>query len=282
MLDPGHYGSNYNQSPVCSGYYESARMWKLTMMLKEELEAYGIEVGLTRTNINTDVELVTRGRLAKGYDMFISIHSNAAANSIPSAPWMITLAPDGKTTIDEVSVKLAKQLGPVISSIMNVDKPYYYTRTVDFDRDGNGYIDDEYYGVLFGAKSVGVPALIIEHSFHTNKYAAEWLMSDSNLQLLAKAEARVIANFYGLEYTLMEKKLIERVEELEAKLAKMEHNIATVTPKYNWVTSCPEWATSTIHKLHSQGFLKGNEAGELKLSEDLCRILVILDRAGAF
>lgn len=282
MLDAGHYGSNYNQSPVCSGYYESARMWKLTMMLKEELEAYGIEVGLTRTNINTDVELVTRGRLAKGYDLFISLHSNAAARSTPSAPWLITLAPDSKTSIDETSVKIANQLGPVVSSAMNVDKPYYYTKTVDFDRDGNGFIDDEYYGVLFGAKSVGVPALIIEHSFHTNKHAAEWLMSDSNLQFLAKEEARTIANFYGLEYTLMEKKLLEKIEELENRLSRMEDKTATAIPKYNWVTSCPEWAAPTIHKLHSRGFLKGNDAGELRLSEDLCRILVILDRVGAF
>lgn len=282
MLDAGHYGSNYNQSPVCSGYYESARMWKLTMMLKEELEAYGIEVGLTRTNINTDVELVTRGRLAKSYDLFISLHSNAAGSSTPSAPWLITLSPDNKTSIDEVSVKLANQLGPIISSVMNVDKPYYYTKTVDFDRDGNGYVDDEYYGVLFGAKNVNVPALIIEHSFHTNKYAAEWLMSDSNLQLLAKEEARTIANFYGLEYTLMEKKLLEKIEELENRLSRMEDKLATAIPKYNWVTACPEWAVPTIYKLHSQGFLKGNEAGELRLSEDLCRILVILDRVGAF
>ena len=282
MLDAGHYGSNYNQSPVCSGYYESARMWKLTMMLKEELEAYGIEVGLTRTNINTDVDLVTRGRLAKSYDLFISLHSNAAGSSTPSAPWLITLAPDNKTSIDEVSVKMANQLGPIISSVMNIDKPYYYTKTVEFDRDGNGFIDDEYYGVLFGAKNVGVPALIIEHSFHTNKYAAEWLMSDSNLQLLAKEEARTIANFYGLEYTLMEKKLLEKIEELENRLSRMEDKTATSVPKYNWVTACPEWASPTIHKLYSRGFLKGNEAGELRLSEDLCRILVILDRVGAF
>ena len=195
---------------------------------------------------------------------------------------MITLSPDNKTSIDEVSVKLANQLGPIISSVMNVDKPYYYTKTVDFDRDGNGFIDDEYYGVLFGAKNVNVPALIIEHSFHTNKYAAEWLMSDSNLQLLAKEEARTIANFYGLEYTLMEKKLLEKIEELENRLSRMEDKIATAIPKYDWVTACPEWAVPTIYKLHSQGFLKGNEAGELRLSEDLCRILVILDRVGAF
>lgn len=252
------------------------------MMLKEELEAYGIEVGLTRTNINTDVELVTRGRLAKSYDLFISLHSNAAGSSTPSAPWLITLSPDNKTSIDEVSVKMANQLGPIISSVMNVDKPYYYTKTVEFDRDGNGFIDDEYYGVLFGAKSVGVPALIIEHSFHTNKYAAEWLMSDSNLQLLAKEEARTIANFYGLEYTLMEKKLLEKIEELENRLSRMEDKLGTAIPKYNSVTACPEWAVPTIRKLHSQGFLKGNEAGELRLSEDLCRILVILDRVGAF
>jgi len=47
MLDAGHY-AYYNQSPAIKTYYESKMNWKLHLMLKEELEKYGIKVGLTR------------------------------------------------------------------------------------------------------------------------------------------------------------------------------------------------------------------------------------------
>ena len=44
-LDAGHYGK-YNRSPAVPAYYESVRMWDLHLLLKAELEKYGIEVRL--------------------------------------------------------------------------------------------------------------------------------------------------------------------------------------------------------------------------------------------
>lgn len=52
-------------------------------------------------------------------------------------------------------------------------------------------------------------------------------------------------------------------------------------PRYNTVQECPEWARNTIQKLTDKGFLNGTGAG-LNLSEDMIRLLVILDRAGNF
>ena len=198
MLDPGHAGDYFNASPVVPGYYESTMAWNLTHKLKAELEKYGFEVGLTRSNKYEDPELTTRGMRAKGYDLFLSLHSNAAGSEAPDAPWIIHFTSDNKTNVDEKSRDIAYVLGPVVSQLMGVSDPYYYTKSVDFDRDGNGYIDDEYYGVLFGAKKVGVPGVIIEHSFHTNTKATKWLMSDANLQKLAEAEAKAIATYYGI------------------------------------------------------------------------------------
>lgn len=281
MLDPGHAGNYYNASPVVPGYYESAMTWKLAQKLKKALEAYGFEVGLTRQTINEDPELTERGRRARGYDLFISLHSNAAASEKPDAPWMIHFLPDGKTHIDETSSAIAHVLGDVVSKVMGVSAPVYYTKGVDFDRDGNGYLDDEYYGVLFGAKSVGVPGVILEHSFHTNKAAAEWLMRDKNLMKLAEAEAEALAEFYGMkgEKQQMEElkkqveKLTKRVEELEdqakVKWAYIDGNL-------------PKWAAPTIKKLANRGVLKGNTENSFELSRLFMRILVILDRAGVF
>ena len=283
MIDPGHVGSYYNASPVVPGYYESEMAWKLSLKLKAALEEYnGIEAMLTREK-DEDPELTARGRMAKGFDLFLSIHSNAAASEVPDAPWIITLSPDGKTGIDEISREIGGVLGPVISGVMGVSVPYYYTKQVDFDRDGNGYLDDEYYGVLFGAKSVGVPGVILEHSFHTNERATRWLMSDENLTALAELEAAAIAEFYEKEkkedMTRGEK---EALRDFDKRITKLEGEAEHTRKKYNWATACPSWARETVHKLTQKGVLKGDENGQLGLSEDMCRLLVILDRAGAF
>lgn len=284
MIDPGHAGYYYNKSPVNDNYYESRAMWELANYLANALIARGFYVGMTRDSIQLDPELTYRGRLAKGFDAFISLHSNAASNANADAPWLIHYSSDDLTGIDEESKKLAHALGPVISELMGVSAPYYYTKACDFDRDGDGRVGDEYYGVLFGAKSVGVPGLIIEHSFHTNAKAAKWLLSDKNLMALAEAEADALAKYYGMEepMTASERKEFESLEEKVAKLEKELAKLNNAKIQYNWTLACPKWAQATVHKLHQKKILEGDEKGQLRLTEDMCRILVMLDRKGLF
>ena len=51
--------------------------------------------------------------------------------------------------------------------------------------------------------------------------------------------------------------------------------------RYNTVEECPAWARETIQKLVNREYLNGTGEG-LDLSADMVRMLVILDRAGAF
>ena len=51
--------------------------------------------------------------------------------------------------------------------------------------------------------------------------------------------------------------------------------------RYNTVSECPAWARETVQKLVDRGYLNGTGEG-LDLSADMVRLLVILDRAGAF
>lgn len=280
MIDPGHAGDYFNQSPVVPKYYESTMTWDLSKYLKTALENRGFIVDLTRVSKYDNPELTERGRRAAGYDLFLSIHSNAAASETPDAPWIIHFSNDNKTTLDEKSKAIAQVLGPVISDTMGVGEPYYYNKNCgEYDRDGNGYYDDEYYGVLFGAKSVDVPGIILEHSFHTNKKVAEWLLNKDNLERLAEAEADALATYYGLEdaMTTAEKKEFEalktRVKELESQ----------VKPKWAYIdNNLPKWARPTIQKLAEKGHLKGNDKNSFELSYLMMRILVILDRAKIF
>lgn len=198
-LDAGHYGSRYNAGAV-SGYYESAVMWTLHNYLAVELEALGIEVRKTRTT-QADMDLIARGKKSTGADLFISLHSNAEKTGKADAPLGIYFIDDNCGAIDEQSKEIAKLLSGVVASTMGTaSQGKIWTRSSDYDRDGNGYKDD-YYGVLRGAHAVGTTGIIMEHSYHTNAAAAAWLLNVGNLQKLAKAEAKVIADWFGVSKT---------------------------------------------------------------------------------
>lgn len=198
VLDAGHYGK-YNRSPVVPAYYESDMTWKLTNMEKTELEKYGIEVRLTRSEQAKDMDLFARGRASKDADLFESNHSNACDTESVDRPVGIYLYDDDCGPIDELSREIAQLLTETIREVMGTKgKAQTYSRKASYDRDGDGKKNDDYYGVLFGAHQVGTPALIMEHSFHTNKDAAKWLLKDENLQKLAAAKALTTAQWFDV------------------------------------------------------------------------------------
>lgn len=197
-LDAGHYG-NYNRSPVHSEYYESVRMWKLTELVATELTARGISVLKTRTNQKSDLSLISRGKKAKGCDLLVSFHSNAASKPTVDYPAAMVFRDNARTDLDERSEDIGLKLAKVVESVMGTTQSARtMTRASGSDRDGNGLLDDEYYGVLEGCRQVKVPGVILEHSFHTNPEATAWLMNDANLAKLAKAEAECIAKWLGV------------------------------------------------------------------------------------
>lgn len=194
-LDAGHYGK-YNRSPVVPAYYESDMNWKLHLMLKKELESYGFEVITTRANKDKDLAHEARGKAAKGCDLFLSLHSNAASSESVNYVVCMHQVDDNCGAIDEQSKNIADLLSTTVADIMRV-KPMVWASPSSVDRNGDGYKDD-YFGVLRGAHSVNVSGVILEHGFHTNKAQTLWLMDDSNLLRLAKAEAEVLAKYFGM------------------------------------------------------------------------------------
>ena len=197
-LDAGHYGK-YNRSPVNAAYYESDMNWKLHHLIGEELVSYGAGAIYTRKDQNIDLALMQRGMAAEGCTAFISVHSNASANETTDYVAVYCLVDDNTTDIDNISRELAEALAPVIAEVMGTTQGFkVLTRKSDNDRNGDGIMNDNYYGVLNGARLAGVPGLILEHSFHTNLRMTNWLLNDNNLARLAKAEAEVLARYYGL------------------------------------------------------------------------------------
>lgn len=187
-IDAGHYGK-YNQSPTNKEYYESEVMLKLTKYQKEYLEEYeNVSVVLTRKD-EKDIEVFKRGTMAKGCDLFISNHSNACDSGSIDYPIVFYNYDNYKN-----SNVLAQKLSETIQKLMKT------TQKGKISIKKNKSNNDEYYGVLRGARSVGVKYyFLLEHSFHTNKKATLWLLDDKNLREMAKAEVEEIAKFFNLK-----------------------------------------------------------------------------------
>lgn len=233
-LDPGHYlGANTNKglsgSQGSYQYSEGTTMLELGNRLKSYLTQNGhIDVKMTRNydlradsfisgvrneRISGESVLTDRGKAASGYDLFVSLHSNAASNNWnETGNWQIQIYPN-KTAWSDVegdAYKIFSQWGTAVSNTMDPGGKAITDRIGEFStalsastRSGiikrlyPGTKDTAYYAVLRGADSVNVPGMLIEHSFHTNPSVRQWLNDDSNLDKLAKAEANVVLRYYG-------------------------------------------------------------------------------------
>lgn len=185
-FDAGHY-KNYNQSGVYKPYFEGNKMWDLHLLVKKYLENnYDVQIVLTRNNIEKDLSLVDRGKKAKGCDGFYSFHSNAIDNSLVDR--VVIIRALNETSLNNYS----KTLGDNIKNCIGIKQA-----TQVYEKQGS---NGEWYGVLRGAKSVGIKnRFIIEHGFHTNYNVAKWLYDNENLKKLAKVEGEEIAKFHNLK-----------------------------------------------------------------------------------
>lgn len=189
-IDPGHYGDNYNPG-VSAGYVESNFTWAYSLLLKERLTRYNVEVTLTRNSKDEDLGLQARGKKAAGCDLFISVHSNGVDNK-----------PDMDAVFTHWSVRtggegIAKKIGNALTEFLlnewgEINEPCMYAQ------ESEKHPGFDYFGVLKGAASVDVPGIIVEHSFHTNAKYCEWAMVPGNIERMATAEAKAIAEYYGL------------------------------------------------------------------------------------
>lgn len=186
MLDPGHGSKEINR---VGNYQEHKRMWVLTKYLQKELEKFlGFAVDLTKQKEAETPGVYLRGQRAQGYDMLISMHSNWSGDG--SVDYPLAIVSSG-SALNAKARPLGTTLASVVQNTMGTrQRSQVWTRK---QSDGT-----DWYGVIRGAASVGTPSVILEHSFHSNKKARNWLMSNSNLRKMAVAEAKAIAKHYGL------------------------------------------------------------------------------------
>lgn len=178
MLDAGHgKGSAYNRGSHFGN--EGDNNFKFSLYLKKELENFGFEVGLTRPyeEIGSNEDLYRRGSLGSGYDLFLSLHTNAGGGT--------------GVEIFNSNIKgdktLASRLCAVLSDVQGIKNRGVKYKTLD----GSSL---DWYGVLRHNKAK--TGMLIEHCFHDNYNECNWYYE--NMQTIAKTEAKCIAEYYGL------------------------------------------------------------------------------------
>lgn len=196
-LDPGH--GQYGNPGAISGYFEGTRVFFLAGYLKGELEKYdGVTVYLTRASITDDPSLAARGATAvkNGSELFISLHTNGFSSSAARGVSMFRSVklPD--------SAALAQKLEDAVVGVMRPVTGVTYSRgiaTRTYESAAGKTLD--YYGVIRSAVASDKVkyAYIIEHGFHSNLTECAYLNSDDNLKAIAAAEAKVIAEYFGLK-----------------------------------------------------------------------------------
>ena len=194
VLDPGH-GQFGNPHTTREGFYEGTQNFILASFLKNELEALGFDVRMTREKVEDNPDLVERGSMSGklGAVMFLSIHSNAPGGN-PSEERYSKIR--GAETFYSVSdcegnAPIARALNDaVVRTVGTEDRGIKTRRYPD-----NDSID--YYGVLRSAAASGCRrAFLIEHGFHTNPEDSAFLQNSECLAKLAKAEAEVIDRWF--------------------------------------------------------------------------------------
>jgi len=108
-------------------------------------------------------------------------------------------------------------------------------------------------------KYTNAPAALFELGFMDSAVDAPVIITEEYAESCARAIADTIVLRFGLE---------KRKED-------------SMDKRYDTIDEVPAWARETVKKLMDMGALKGGDKG-LNLSEDMLRILVITDRAGAF
>lgn len=285
-LDPGHVvGWN---TGINKNYREGTAMFHLAYKLKYQLERYGFKVYVTRTNLKDNPSLTQRGNfaIAKNSKVFISLHSNAAQSTAMGAVAYRSLKrPE--------SSELGNRLLDAVQTIITAGVPKSKSRGLLTRKDNSG---NDYYTVINSSVRGNSPvkySYIIEHGFHTNPNECAWLMKDANLNKLAIAEAKVLAEYFGLdkinkpnkpnkeEEEMFNKELEKKVDELQSQVKDLkkalEQNVEKVYPTLDDV---PPWYYDAVEKAVQHGILLGTGDGKLNVDADLARILTVMDRMG--
>ena len=78
--------------------------------------------------------------------------------------------------------------------------------------------------------------------------------------------------------TEAEKAKIQAIDDSLSNLYRIVQEMKDRNPVYKTVADVPDWGRPTVQKLIGDGILKGDNNGNINVSEEMLRVLVILQR----
>ena len=120
---------------------------------------------------------------------------------------------------------------------------------------------------LYEIRVASAPTAYIEVDFHDVPAVAKWLVV--NTEVIGEAICHGICNYAGIAYkqpgTQTDKPAAPAVD-------------TTASTVYQSLEDCPAWAQSEVKALMDAGALRGDEKGNLNLTEEMMRTLIICKR----
>lgn len=206
VLDPGHGGAEAGARRTWGGvtYKEEEIVLKLSKYTKKELEKYaGVKVYMTRTTART-MSLEERVNYAASVNatVLISQHINSTAQEETTATGALVFGPSGNYRPSQASetrrISQAILAGLETVGMKNNGIVYNYSQT------GNTYPNGklaDYYGIVRRSVLAGFPGMIVEHGFVSNPSdCTRFYGSNAKIKKMAVAEAKAIAQYYGLKH----------------------------------------------------------------------------------
>ena len=186
MLDPGHgAGKSHNRGfRTVKGFEQYSNEGDANFIfcnkhLKPALERVGFTVGMTRNKITDNPTLADRGKMAKGYDILLSSHTNAGGASGVEIFDSTNPKESIKPLTDLICATTSRTLG-----VPN--------RGTKYRKQSNG---SNYYGVL--RNGLAKRNFIVEWVFHDNLQDATKYVN--NMELLANNVAEAMAKYYNIK-----------------------------------------------------------------------------------
>ena len=207
VLDPGHDSKHGGASGY--GYKEHELNLKITQYCYEELTQYkGVKVFMTRTtnacpnpdagSSTKDNELRVKYAESVGADVYIAFHLNSNTSS---SPFGAEVYYPNKNYKPEYSTEGKELAETILNNLeeLGLKKRGVMSKNSSVNRYPDGSVAD-YYGVIRHSKLNGFPGIIIEHAFLSNSSdVSNFLSKESQLKALGVADAKAIAEYYGLE-----------------------------------------------------------------------------------
>ncbi len=199
VLDPGHCGQDTGAVRTWGKvtYIERDIALKIAFACKAELEKNGsIIVYMTRTD-NTDYsmdDLSKRCKFAydRSADLFVSFHLNAASSTAANGVEVYIPNRNYNDTVYTIGQEVGKTVLEKLVALGLTNRGYKIRNSENKTKYPDGSLAD-YLGVIRGCKQYGIPAILIEHGFLSNKSDCEKFFStDAQMTALGVADAQGI------------------------------------------------------------------------------------------